>query len=88
MRNKNFNRKIARLNSWIRRQVAGSKCVEYVDLKGIYGDKDGSYTAYKTILDKVQKIRTSDGIHITRLGGNLISDKVSVEILENEMAQD
>jgi hypothetical protein len=76
MRKTSFNRKIHRINSWIKRQSTKFDCVEYVDLNDVYGDQKGRYLAYKDINAQLEKIRTSDGIHITRIGGKLLTKEI------------
>jgi hypothetical protein len=83
MRKQSFNRKINRINSWIKRQSHKFTCVEYHDLKQLYGDENGRFIAYKDIEDRLEKVRTSDGIHITRTGGQILSEHLSDRMISH-----
>jgi len=74
MKSVNFDRKTHRINSWTKKQAANSKCVEYVATDRILGDKEGRYASYIKVGNQLEKIRMVDGIHVTKKGGQLVSD--------------
>jgi hypothetical protein len=85
MQSEAFDRKAARINNWVKKQTARRSCTNYFDLAAIVGDNAGRYASYLEIENHLKKVRTVDGIHITAVGGALVSD-VLLKIMNGKTA--
>ena len=74
MKSVNFDRKAHRINSWTKKQALASGCVDFVPTDRMLGDEDGKFASYLKVGDHLEKIRTTDGIHVTKKGGQVVSD--------------
>jgi hypothetical protein len=74
MKSVNFDRKAHRINSWTKKQAGASGCVEYIPTDRLLGDSEGKFASYLKIGNHIEKIRMVDGIHVTKKGGQVVSD--------------
>jgi hypothetical protein len=74
MKSVNFDRKAHRINSWTKKQALSSGCVDFVSTNHMLGDDEGKFASYLKVGDHLEKIRTTDGIHVTKKGGQVVSD--------------
>ena len=74
MKSVNFDRKAHRINSWTKKQARISGCVDFVPTDRMLGDNDGKFASYAKVGDHLEKIRMVDGIHVTKKGGQVVSD--------------
>ena len=73
MRSPQFQRKAQRLNAVAKREAEQHGCVEFVATDAVIGDEGGRFASYRRIDNRLEKVRTVDGIHVTARGGTLIS---------------
>ena len=82
MRDARFERKAERINAWAQRQVARHACMSYVPLDDVLGDERGRFASYLRIDDRLEKVRTLDGIHVTAQGGSLVSEALLTRLTQ------
>lgn len=73
MRSSTFNKKASHINTLVQTEAKHHECIEFVPLNHVIGDAQGRFATYLQVLGRLEKIRTTDGIHITARGGALIS---------------
>jgi hypothetical protein len=83
MRSPAFNRKATRLNTWVKKLAVNHACVEFVPLDDAIGDDKGRYVTYRKVDRRLEKVRMTDGIHVTTKGGELVA-RIVVPRLANE----
>ncbi len=76
MQSPNFQKKASRLNQWIARTAEKYPCMKYLDTATVFGNPKGGFLSYLTIDGKSEKIRTTDGIHISKKGAVLLVEPV------------
>lgn len=86
MRSKKLNRKTSRLNYWAKKEADAKSCVDFVPLEKIVGDQRGRYTAFLKLSRRNQRVRMSDGVHLSRNGGKLIGNMLISRIAINGSA--
>jgi hypothetical protein len=74
MKSANFDKKTHRINSWTKKQALASGCVDFVPTDKMLGDEEGKFASYLKVGNQLEKIRTTDGIHVTKKGGQVVSD--------------
>ena len=73
MRKKRFGTKTKRLNKIIENTSKKYSCINYMDLDTVIGSKSGKYTSFRLVNKRYRKVRTRDGIHLSRAGGKLVA---------------
>ena len=73
MRKKRFGTKTKRLNKIIENTSKKYSCINYMDLDTVIGSKYGKYTSFRLVNKRYRKVRTRDGIHLSRAGGKLVA---------------
>jgi hypothetical protein len=76
MQSPSFQKKALRLNQWIARTAEKYPCMKYLDTATVFGSPKGGYLSYLTMEGKSEKIRTTDGIHISKKGAVLLVEPV------------
>lgn len=74
MKSVNFDRKAHRINNWTKKQAHRSGCVDYIPTDRMLGDADGKFASYVKVGEHLEKVRMVDGIHVTKKGGQVVSD--------------
>ena len=74
MKSRSFHRKVTRLNQLVIQSIKNVNCMHYLDTFPIFGDEAGQYLSYKKVENRNERIRMTDGIHITRGGASLLID--------------
>jgi hypothetical protein len=80
MRSERFNAQVIKLNELYkeRAEQAGAK---YIDIWDAFADEDGEYNAYGPDIDGQNvKLRTSDGIHLTKAGSRKLAQFLETDI--------
>ena len=88
MKSVNFDRKAHRINNWTKKQARVSGCVDYIPTDRMLGDTDGKFASYVKVGDQLEKIRMVDGIHVTKKGGQVVSDFLVDYVKSNKKAED
>jgi hypothetical protein len=82
MRNANFNKKVMALNKIYNDEALKRPFVKYIDTVPLLADSQFQYTDYfPNEKGSLQRIRTSDGIHIYPAGADRISNNLMPMIL-------
>ncbi len=83
MRMSGYNKRMQDLNELIEQVCGYHPRASYISTVPILGDADGKYSTYLTINGRQIQVRGSDGIHVTRSGGQLIVDRM-LEFLKED----
>ena len=82
MASPDFDAKMAALNDVYREQARGRDDVEYIDTRDLFSD-DGAFSAYLPDDSGTSTLmRQQDGVHLTRAGGERLTDVVYDKIAE------
>jgi len=76
MRESGYNERMQKLNSFFEEGCELSSEAEYISAVELLGDESGGFTSYLDIDGTQVHVRHTDGIHLTRAGGNLIVDRI------------
>ncbi|MBM4253466.1 MAG: DUF459 domain-containing protein [Deltaproteobacteria bacterium] len=76
MRENKLHRKAELINILVRNVVAKHDCMQFISLKPALVDDDGSFTAYVRQDHQDIKVRSSDGIHFTHKGSQMVANYV------------
>jgi len=76
MRSPGYNRRMQSLNEVFEDACRRNPRSTYVSTVSILGDAESNFTAYLSLNGRQVSVRGEDGIHMTRAGGKLVSDKV------------
>lgn len=83
MREAGFNRRIAVINQEVRAQARKRPWVTFLDSGAVVGDAEGGYVDRLPGID--DDLRQSDGIHLSRVGADLLARRL-LEIIGEEIA--
>ncbi|MEZ4482491.1 MAG: DUF459 domain-containing protein [Dehalococcoidia bacterium] len=75
METEGFSRRMAVQNEIYREEAARRKHVEYFDAWDLLGE-DGRYSAFLDVEGTQQAVRTTDGVHLTKAGAELLARAV------------
>jgi hypothetical protein len=76
MRENKLHRKAEMINILVRNVVGKHDCMQFISLKPALVDDDGSFTAYVRQDSQDIKVRSSDGIHFTQKGSQMVANYV------------
>lgn len=79
-RSAQYSQRLARLNAIYRTEAARHPGVTYVDSWSLFTAPDGGYSAYLPTSSGPQLMRNSDGIHLTRAGGDRLARSIMATI--------
>ena len=74
MRSPRYNRKIMLVNHLVENVVKQHECARYVPTAPWLASDKGGYTSFLRYGGRSARVRMSDGIHLTRTGGHVVTD--------------
>ena len=80
MRKKRFEARTKRLNRIVQDVAVDHSCIQFMPLDRVIGTSKGGYTTFLKVGRRFQKVRATDGIHLTKAGGKVVAVEVMKEV--------
>ena len=80
MRKKRFEARTKRLNRIVQDVARDHSCIQFMPLDKVIGTSKGGYTTFLKVGRRFQKVRATDGIHLTKAGGKVVAVEVMKEV--------